>query len=354
MKTSNHSDRRFLRRLWPNVCSAMASIQELDTNGDGLPDRDTRRNTYDRWNFVGTPSYIASLWVAALLAGVRVASELGETAQARKWRRILNKAVASFEKLLWNGEYYSLWVDGKTRDECCMTDQMSGEWFTNLVGLGHSLPRNRIEDALRAVFRHNFRRESGLVNASYPTGRRPRLGAYRNSQASSPWTGIEYATASMMVDFGMLSEARQVVRDVHNRYNRAGQFWKHLECGEHYYRAMSSWALLLAATGFKLDLPKLTVTIAPVIASGPFRAPWCSSTGWGQIVRDGNALYITCRSGSLRFRTLKVRLPGKARRSVQGSRKHAYAAGKEEGLSRLVFRRTVALGEGDALAVEFD
>ena len=45
------------------------------------------------------------------------------------------QGVGQLRYLLFNGEYYSLWVDGKTRDEMCMTDQISGEWFTHSIGL---------------------------------------------------------------------------------------------------------------------------------------------------------------------------------------------------------------------------
>ena len=70
------------------------------------------------------------------------------------------------------------------------------------------------------------------------------------------WTGIEYAMASMMMEYGMAPEARQILSAVQDRYLRAGQPWSHVECGAHYYRAMSSWAVLLSASGFKVDVPQ--------------------------------------------------------------------------------------------------
>ena len=84
------------------------------------------------------------------------------------------------------------------------------------------------------------------------------------------WTGVEYAISSMLIDFGMVRQGLDVARAVHDRYLRAGSCWNHNECGSHYYRAMSSWATLLAATGFKPDAPRHTLTIAP--AGEPGRA----------------------------------------------------------------------------------
>ena len=132
-------DAAFLKRMWPCVVKTMQSREPLDSDGDGLPDHNAHRQTYDQWNLSGTPAYIGSLWLGALTAGIRMAEDLGENAQAEEWRATLKKAVSAFESKLWNGEYYSLWVDGAQRDESCMTDQLSGLWFANLMGVGHAL-----------------------------------------------------------------------------------------------------------------------------------------------------------------------------------------------------------------------
>ena len=342
------ADRAYLRRLWPHVVRAMANTAALDTDGDGLPDRDTRRNTYDGWNFFGTPSYIASLWLGALLAAVRMAEDLGARKQAAAWKAILRKGTANFERKLWNGEYYSLWVDGKVRDECCMSDQIDGEWFTGLVGLGHALPEERIASALRAIVRYNYSREAGLVNASYPPGRKPRLSTYRNFQQTAPWTGIEYAIASMLFDCGMAAEGRRVVRNIHERYLRAGRFWNHVECGDHYCRAMSSWAVLLGVTGFKADVPRERVSFAPAVAQSRFRAPWVSSSGWGSFTLTADAFDLECRGGKIAFRELE--LPAFACNGValNGKRLKATLV-RQAGRLSVRFPRQVAVRSGDCL-----
>ena len=70
-------DRQYLDELWPHVVLAMENTAQLDSDGDGLPDTDTKANTYDAWKFQGTPAYIASLWLGALTAGIRLAAEMG-------------------------------------------------------------------------------------------------------------------------------------------------------------------------------------------------------------------------------------------------------------------------------------
>jgi hypothetical protein len=70
--------------MWDHVVRAMDSIESLDQNGDGLPDHDTGRNTYDAWKFSGTPVYISILWLAALKAAMAIANEMGAASRIVK------------------------------------------------------------------------------------------------------------------------------------------------------------------------------------------------------------------------------------------------------------------------------
>ena len=347
------NDRPYVERMWPHIVRAMDNIAALDKDGDGLPDHDTQRNTYDCWNFAGTPSYIASLWLSALLAAIRMAEDLGCKNEAAKWAKILEKGTAAFEKKLWNGEYYSLWVDGKVRDECCMTDQIDGDWFSQLIGVGHALPKGRIVKALKAVMKYNFSPDTGLINASYPPGAKPLFCTYRNLQAEAPWTGIEYAIASMMMEFGLTAEAWKVVKAIHDRYFRAGRFWNHVECGEHYYRAMSSWAILLAATGFKVDMPRKTLTFAPAYDAANFRAPWAASTAWGRFRQAAGLFELECMSGTICFRELRLGRAVRGSCRLNGEQLAAKVMRRDE-FHALLFSKDVDLAEGDKLSVELD
>jgi hypothetical protein len=344
-------DRDYLRQLWPNVTRALDVIAQLDSDGDGLPDRDTRRNTYDVWDFLGTPSYIASLWLAGWKAGARLAEDMGDEQRAAQYREKLERGRAAFLDRLWNGEYFSLWVDGERRDECCMTDQLSGEWYTRLMGLGNQLPEERILQALRAVYRYNFTPEQGLVNATYPPGRAPRIKAFGNFQAAGNWTGIEYATASLWFDHGMVPEAFAVVEAVDRRYRRAGRIWNHVECGDHYYRAMCSWATLLGVTGFKMDAPRGRLTVAPAVRQAELRAPWCSATGWGTIVQGARRLELACRSGRLTVGELVTALPaGRVTVSLDGTRLACSPLEATEGAA-MRFESPVTIEPGRSLVV---
>ncbi|MDW8290048.1 MAG: GH116 family glycosyl hydrolase, partial [Armatimonadota bacterium] len=258
-------DRGYLGRLYPHVVRAMDNTLLLDRDGDTLPDTDTRRNTYDVWDFQGSPSYICSLWLGALRSAARLAQEMGDSERATKWQELCEKGVQSLIRKLWNGEYFVLWRDGDLVDECCMSDQLSAEWFFSASGWSPLVPEEYIDRALDAILRYNFRRGEGLRNASYPPDKPHRLAASGNLQAEGLWTGIEYTVAALLVARGRVAEGMAIVRDIHDRYLRAGRFWNHVECGDHYYRAMSAWTLLNAFTGFGWNAVRSEITFAPVL-----------------------------------------------------------------------------------------
>ena len=257
-------DRQYLNDMWPHVKLAMDSIGALDTNGDGLPDKDTKRNTYDAWNFSGTPVYISILWLAALKAAIRIAEETGDSSRRDMWQSILNKGLDSLEKVLWNGEYYNLWVSGDDKDETLMTDQLDGEWFLRASGIGGNLPDDRIKSVIKYILKNNFDNDGGLINATCPKGRRTTMYSHKNCQTLAVWTGIGYAVASLCLSVGMSENADMIISSIGSNQSRFGAFWDHWECGHHYTRPMSSWTTLISALGLKIDYAKRIIRIKPI------------------------------------------------------------------------------------------
>jgi uncharacterized protein (DUF608 family) len=337
----------YLTTMWPHLVRAMAFTESLDTNGDSLPDRNTGLQTYDQWRMRGTPSYVASLWIGALRAAVRIATELGKSAETERWSDLLAKASTSFDKLLFNGDYYSLWVDGQVRDELCMTDQISGEWFSGIIGLPDTLSPENLSRAVATVFKYNFNPEFGLHNATGPKSGKSLL-TLNNLQAGGLWSGIEFAFASLLIDRGRFADGIRIIEAVHRRYLRAGQPWNHVECGGHYSRAMSSWAPLLAATGFKPDVPNKSLGLAPPVP-GDFHAPWVTASGYGSIRRAGQTLTITCTSGALELKRLKTE-PEIQSIELNGRRLDAHI-GTGHDAGTIEFTTPILFGEGDEISL---
>ena len=299
-------DKAYLSRLWPHVVRAMDSIAALDTDGDCLPDRDTGRNTYDAWHFSGASTYISVLWLAALKAASALAEDVGDENRRARWRAMLETGRRAVEEKLFNGEYYDLWRDGGSLDGCCMTDQLDGEYFSRLIGLGGLLDPDRVNAALSAIYRLNYSPENGLVNASYPEGKRPTLYTCRNCQATANWSGIEYMMAAFYLLAGRYSEGLSIVENVQERHARLGEMFNHEECGDHYYRPLSSWCLLQALSGVSVNAAQRALRLekSPLPPGG--HAPWFSSYGFGQVRRLESGWRIECLSGRLEADSLRV------------------------------------------------
>jgi uncharacterized protein (DUF608 family) len=344
-------DKQYAKDNWSHVLRAIRNTQKLDGDGDGIPDRDTRRNTYDQWDLEGSPAYICSLWLGSLRAGIRLAEDLGETAQAEEWKALHGKAQESFVKRLWNGEYFNLWVSENGVDECCMSDQLSGEWYTGMMGLEHSVTSEKIKATLSAVYKHNFNAETGLLNATYPEGRKKHFRTHQNLQAAGNWTGIEYANAALMIEMGFVEEGLNVIRSVHDRYVRSGRRWNHVECGDHYFRAMSSWTSLLALTGLRLDVPNHTLTVEPKL--GNIMAPWFVPGAYGLLVSNVYNLSLDCRSGSLHLEVLKLQKGGASLKVFQGRKAVPCQVNVDNNLATVKFDQPLVLEAGSSLSFKW-
>lgn len=257
-------DREYLFSLWDNVKRAMDSSAELDGDGDGLPDHDTKRNTYDAWNFSGTPAYISFLWLAALKAAIIIADRTENKAQAEKWSSILERGKKAIEEKLWNGEYYNLWRNQEETDESLMTDQFDGEWFLRMMGVDGNLSDERVRDVLRLIFSENFDCESGLINATCKGKRKTTLHTYKNCQTEAVWTGIGYVFSALALSVGLKEIADREIKSINDNQMRFGCFWDHWECGHHYTRPMSSWSTLIAASGMTVDYENKKLTFRPI------------------------------------------------------------------------------------------
>lgn len=344
-------NKEFLDTYYPVVVKSMGIFEGMDTDGDGLPDKNTNlANTYDVWPLRGVSAYFSSLWIGALRSAIHLADAAGDARNATKWRGILANALASFETKLWNGKYYSLWLDGEKRDEACMADQLAGEIYTQVMGLGNSVPPERAKQALSEIYRLNFTPDQGLLNAAYPEGAKPTMPTFQNMHADNIWTGTEFNLASLFISQGMVDEGLDVIEAVQRRYMRAGRFMSFIECGKRYNRPMAVWAAFLAATGFRIDVPKGVLTIAPPLQQAELKAPWISSTGLGQFTKSAKTFELACASGETSFSQLRVNVPGLQKADLNG-KAAAYKVRTEEGLTVFEFAEPLTLKAGEKLTL---
>ena len=94
-----------------------------------------------------------ALYLAALAAGAELARAMGNEKSAAKYRRLAEKGSRRLDRITWNGEYFVQKYDpGKAPKyqygSGCLADQLLGQWFAMVVGLGHVLPREHVRRAI--------------------------------------------------------------------------------------------------------------------------------------------------------------------------------------------------------------
>jgi uncharacterized protein (DUF608 family) len=294
-------DDAWLRELWPAARKALEfAWKEWDPERQGILEGE-QHNTYDV-RFTGPNSMTGTLYLGALLAASRMARHLGEESAAKQYEEIFRAGSARLDKLLWNGEY---WQYGHG----CLSDQLIGQWFAEVVHLGKLLPPEHIRTALAAIYRHNYRpklrevasgqriyalnEEPGLVICTWPRGHRP---AVPFSYCDEVWSGVEYQVAAHLIYEGMVKEGVRLVRTVCDRHDGVRRNpWDEVECGHHYARALSSWSLLLACSGFYYSAPEKTLRFSPRTSPDSFRCLWVAGSAWGAYsqIRRGDKIEAT-------------------------------------------------------------
>ncbi len=215
-KLTGNSDIGFLHYTWAGVKQAMEHLRQYDTDGDGLiknggfPDQ-----TYDNWVARGESAYSGGLYLAALRATTEIARTLGENDVASNYDGSFRKAQAAYVKHLWNGVYFN-YDQGSSYHDNIMAEQLAGQWYANLTGLGDLVPSSMRRLALQHVFDNNVMKfsggEMGALNGMSADGTM----LHENEQVEEVWTGTTFGVASDMLSEGMRSQAFQTARGVYN------------------------------------------------------------------------------------------------------------------------------------------
>jgi len=135
------------------------------------------------------------------------------------------------------------------------------------------------------------------------------------------FTGLEYATAALMMAEGMVDAGLEMVRNIRRRYDgERRNAWNEAECGNHYARAMASWSPIVILSGFDYDGAGRRLTVRPRYQAADFRSFWSTASGWGTFAhrqsQDTTKLSLTIDHGSLRVASVELDHAGKPARVV--------------------------------------
>jgi uncharacterized protein (DUF608 family) len=360
-------DQWLLERYQPAKRSMEYSISTWDPDEKGAL-IEPHHNTYDI-EFWGADVMCTSFYLGALRAMAAMARATGAEADAQRYGELADRGQIFCDAELWNGAYYQQDVEWKGLRAAagtegwrlsyspealallesegpkyqygtgCISDGVIGQWYTEMLGLPGALNEKRTRRHLQALFKHNFRNtlaghanpqrpgyalndEPGLLLCSWPKGGKPSLPFVYSDEV---WTGIEYQVASHMIYAGLVKEGLTLVHAVRQRHDgKVRNPWNEYECGSYYARALASYAVLLALTGFRYSATEQRLDLAPQLPEPKGRFMFSVDSGWGTIhyqrqaagvkvrvvVEEGDLrLASVCLSGPLADKPLQQILP---------------------------------------------
>jgi non-lysosomal glucosylceramidase len=248
---TERQDKAFLRDMWPAVQSAITYLQQFD-HGTGIPENSGYPDqTYDSWVVRGVSAYCGNLWLAALRASEEMAKVLNENDAAIRYHTLFLKAQKTYIDKLWNGEYFRYDMESEYRD-AIQADQLAGQWYANMTGLGDLVPQEMQKSALKEIYANNVMKfgngEMGAANGMNANGTVMR----GNEQGEEVWVGTTFGLAALMLSEGMKDEAYHAAWGLyHVVYETKGYWFRTPEAWDDtgnfrasmYMRPAAAWAL---------------------------------------------------------------------------------------------------------------
>jgi non-lysosomal glucosylceramidase len=245
-------DKEFLKAAWPAIQEALTYLRKYDTDGDGVPENEGYPDqTYDTWLVSGESAYSGGLWLAALRSAEEIAKQLGEEKNVAQYHEHFAKSRDSYIKKLWNGEYFRYDTKSEYRDNI-QADQLAGQWYANMTGLGDLVPREMQLSSLKKIYNYNVLKfaggQMGAVNGLAADGSL----ITTNEQVQEVWTGTTFGLAALMLGEGMKEEAFNTAHGLyHVSYETKGYWFRMPEAWDitgnyrasMYMRPAAIWAM---------------------------------------------------------------------------------------------------------------
>ena len=379
-------DSLWLAGIWPavkrSIRYAWNGPQEDSREADWVSDyeawdplregvlRGRQHNTYDI-NFYGANMFTGCLYLGALQACSEIAGYLGDSSEGL-YRSVYESGKAAYDSMLWNGSFYIQQIEeGHERYQYgrgCLSDQLLGQYHAFNSGLGYILDTARVRKCLESIYRSNFipdfsdfhnvqrvyalNHEGGLVLCGWPEGKRELIPF---PYADEVWTGAEYQVAASMIRTGLVKEGLELVEAVRKRYagyNRNP--YAEIESGYYYARALSSWSVLLAMSGFSYDGSRNSICFDPVPGREDFTTFWSCGSGWGNFTRTGSGITLEVDYGQLLLKEFGIGRsgPGVPLQMTLNEKEVSYDW--DPGTRKLILKNPVLLRTNDRIHISLE
>ncbi|MCG6190108.1 GH116 family glycosyl-hydrolase [Maribellus maritimus] len=308
------ADDTFLEDLYPKAKAATKYAWKeggWDANKDGVMEG-AQHNTMDIEYFGPNPQM--TIWyLGALRAMEEMATYMNDTVMAKKCKKLFKSGSKWTDENLFNGEYYIHKIQGIPKGqipkeqlvntwmkdymnpdyqlgEGCLVDQLVGQYLAHICGLGYLVKKENVKKTLQSIMIYNYKAdltehfncnrtfavgdEAGLVMAAYPRTR-PKIPFHFFTEVM---TGFEYVAATGMLYENLTENGLQCVKSIRERYDGEKRNpFNETECGFHYARAMASWSLVLAESGFHYSAIEKSMSFT----SHPGTYFWSNGYAWG-------------------------------------------------------------------------
>lgn len=373
-----------------------------DANKDGVMEGE-QHNTYDI-EFYGPNTMTGAIYLTALKAASEMATAMGDNAAAKQYTKIFQSGSQKYDQQLWNGAYYIQevrvepglkvpdWLQTPKEERACacksspggkkkalehdlipkyqygkgcLSDQLLGQYEAFVTGLGYVMNPAHVKQALKSIFDYNFKTdlsdfsnvqrvyalndEAGLLLCSWPQGDRPKLPFVYSDEV---WTGIEYQVAASLIYAGWIDEGLTIVKAIRDRHDGLRRNpWDEFECGHHYARAMASWAVLLALSGFQYDGIAQSMAFAPAINAENFQVFWSCGTGWGTFSMNNATASLRVQFGKVELQKFSLKSKSKIETIQIAETSIPFKSRKEDDFISIHFKNSIQIQAGAALTV---
>jgi len=132
-----------------------------------------------------------------------------------------------------------------------MADQLNGQWYAHLLGLGYILPEDMVKKAIRCILSWNNKDSKyGVTNSLYGKDKRD----YSSLQSKSIWPGASYAFACLAIYEGFKKGGLAIIKKTWKNFTKHQKSpWDQPDMlepdtgkfifGDHYMRNMVIWAV---------------------------------------------------------------------------------------------------------------
>jgi non-lysosomal glucosylceramidase len=342
----NSGDDTFLKNIYPKVKKALAFAWipgGWDANKDGVMEG-CQHNTMDI-EYYGPNPEIEFWYLGALKAASAMAAYLKDKTFETTCKKLFVRGSQWTDANLFNGEFYIHKIEPvKDRKqiaeglisgmgskdfsnpdfqigEGCLIDQLVGQYMAHICGLGYLAKPDHVKKALESIAKYNYvesfgdhfnnmrsyalGNESGLSVTAYPDpAKRPKVPL---SYFAEAWSGLEYTAAAGMIYEGMPEEAIKAIQHVRSRYDGLKRNpFNEEECGNHYARAMASWASVLAWSEFNYS----AIDGRFSITSKPGNYFWSNGYSWGNAEVGNDKVVLSVHHGNLKLNAVELKKSG--------------------------------------------